>query len=338
MSAQAIEHVTNMHNRYQHVILPRTEQWLDRWAALTRRLPDGEWAARAEESLERKRFHSCGGSIFGLLIDSDGPALDNFVARTVALQSGVDFLDDVSDRANVRDPRLVADLHRYLFGGPAPRVSNSLRSVVSYLGALRAAFWDGLRDEPGYPAIAPWLGRTLRGYTRMQTISLQPAEQREHLARRWSALHRAVESGLTWPEHHGSHGSTIPALLVLALAPRHDNDPADLARLEAAYQPWGTAFHIALDSAIDWEADTATGDFNSLSYLPDEAARQDRLRLLARRWLRHSATLPYPAFHAYLYRTMVNVYLAARYPQLATVLLADAELVDATRSTLCDVC
>ncbi|BAS26973.1 DUF2600 family protein [Limnochorda pilosa] len=305
-------------------VLPQARRELERWTRAARAIPDPHLRAQALASLRFKRFHALGASVFG----AQAREMGAFVRFAVAYQTISDYLDNLSDRDRVPGTRLEEDLtllHQAMIDAVSPSNPASgyyrLHTATDdggYLPDLVATCREAL-GALGASGLAPRLLPPAARYARMQALKhLEPHRRAAALAS-WAGGEASPWPGLFWWEFAASAGSTLG---IFALAASAGAPPEQLDRLEAAYVPWVTAYHILLDYLIDLDEDRAGGDLNFVACYPslDVAAR--RLRALAGQARRRIEALEAPAFHRLVVHGLTGLYLAdakARAPMLRPV-------------------
>jgi len=299
--------------RFVRQAFPRVEAELGRWRCAAGRAEPG-LAAQALASINAKKFHCQGGSIYSLY-----PGVDTgrFVRLVVALQTISDYLDNLCDRAGYAGEAAFRQLHLAMTDAldPAQAVHDyyayyPLRKDGGYLAALVDTCRQEVSRLPAYSAVKPAVLRFAGLYSELQTYKhLDPAVREEKLAR-WGDRHLAAYPGVSLWEFAAASGSTLGIFMLCAAAA----DPALTAEEKdsacAAYFPWICGLHILLDYFIDLAEDRAFGDLNFVAYYQDEAQILTRLTHFLRQSLAGSRHLAQPAFAETVIYGLLAMYLS----------------------------
>ncbi|MDH7578935.1 MAG: tetraprenyl-beta-curcumene synthase family protein [Bacillota bacterium] len=299
--------------RFAMRVFPEVDRELERWRRRLGEAGDPELRRQGRASIEKKRFHAQGGSVYALY---GGPARE-LIPFFVAFQTISDYLDNLCDRAGCFDAAAFRQLHTAYTdaldpaGGPGDYYGlYPYRDDGGYLAALVAECRDVLRRLPSYGAVQNDALRLARLYSDLQTFKHTHLERREELLRDWFADHAAACPELNWWEFAAAAGSTLGIFALCAAAARPGLTPSEARLLTAGYFPWICGLHILLDYFIDQAEDRAGGDLNFVFYYPDGAACRERLTLFLRRALEKAAHLPDPLFHLTVVRGLPAFYLS----------------------------
>ncbi|MGD0153709.1 MAG: tetraprenyl-beta-curcumene synthase family protein [Thermacetogeniaceae bacterium] len=305
-------------------IFPEVERELGHWQQRLEAAGDPELRRQGLASIEKKRFHAQGGSIYALSVTASGAGATtrNLVAFIVAFQTISDYLDNLCDRAapasgHPLDTAAFRQLHRAFTDAldPDSGAADYYRFYPccddgGYLPALVEQCRQSLRQLPSYDLVQGDLLRFAGLYSDLQTFKHTFRSQREGLLQNWFAVHAAAYPDLDWWEFAAATGSTLGIFALCAAATDPHLAPEAVSRLSSGYFPWISGLHILLDYFIDQAEDEAGGDLNFISYYPDPGRCRERLLLFLQRSLDRAAALPDPLFHTTVVRGLPAFYLS----------------------------
>lgn len=294
-------------------VLPEVHRQLDHWRERAGAIPDAELRRQALASIDHKRFHCEGGSVFALLAPPDRrPAVIRWI---VAFQTISDYLDNLCDRAAAAPRRDLRAWHQAMLdalAGPDPAGVSGRWGVDDgeYLAGLVGTCLAEARRLPGYEQVLPQLWRLTSLYVDLQVLKHGPPAERVDLLQGWYRRRAGRASGLRWNEFAAAAGSTLGIFALIALAAAGRPRPDLVDRVVAAYFPWVCALHILLDYWIDQEEDSLGGDLNFTAYYPSQRAARGRLQALLRAALGAVAALPDAGRHSAIVHGLPALYLA----------------------------
>lgn len=266
----------------------------------------GPLAEQGLASIRHKAFHCLGGSVYSFLAPTArrGAVLE-FI---VAFQTISDYLDNLCDRAGVRNIQAFRQLHTAMLDALDPKgergdyyAAYPHQDDGGYLQLLVGDCHRSLREIPG------WQPRRARKfmelYSDLQCYKHVDLAAGEKLLQAWHRSNHSLASGLHWWEFAAAAGSTLG---VFALAA----DPTADSQLETAYMPWVNGLHILLDYYIDQEEDREHGDLNLVSYYADSGQLVQRLGMIYHRAKAEVKRLPRPGFHSLVLDGLLGLYLS----------------------------
>lgn len=277
----------------------------------------GPLAAQGLASIRHKEFHCLGGSAYGLLAP---PAYRGAVLEfIVAFQTISDYLDNLCDRAGVKEENAFRQLHKAMLDAIEPWEKPGGGYYDAYPhqndgGYLQRLVQDcrrALREIPGWQPER--VQQFVELYADLQSYKHVERSRGEDLLRSWHRRHMALAPALYWWEFAAAAGSTLGVFSLAA-------NPSVGAELEAAYMPWVNALHILLDYYIDQAEDKQHGDLNLVSYYRDKQMLNRRLEMIYQRAKEAVQKLADPAFHSMVLDGLFALYLSdpkAHVPQLA---------------------
>jgi tetraprenyl-beta-curcumene synthase len=282
--------------------------------------------AEGLKSIEYKRFHAQGGSVFAILPGRSHRTLKihyPLLRLIVALQTISDYLDNLCDRAGVVCEEAFRQLHSAFIDAvtldtqgnhaayyslfPFKRDNGYLDSLVSECKAL-------IRRLPSYPVVESQVLHLAHLYSEMQAKKHTDPSIREALLESWFLERKRafpkMDPSIGWWEFAAASGSTLGifALLKEAAIPGLESVDADL--IFDAYFPCINGLHILLDYFIDQSEDEEGGDLNFVRVYSDTSKCDDRLSYFVRMSFEKAAALSNPGFHVAVVKGLLALYLS----------------------------
>ncbi len=319
-------------SRYVAQVFPRVEKELQRWQELIGTAGDQELRCQGLASIEKKKFHCLGGSVYTLMKGAHEETL-SFI---VAFQTISDYLDNLCDRAGCLDAAAFRQLHLAFTDALDP--DQSLKDYYSlyphkddagYLQAMVEECRRIIKKLPSYSIVKENAIRMASLYCDLQTYKHTQHQLREKHLQDWFAGYAADHPDLHWWEFAAATGSTLGIFALIAAAGRPNLDKAEASQIASGYFPWICGLHILLDYFIDQEEDIRGGDLNFISYYPAQEVCRQRLLLFQNNALQRAAVLPDPLFHTTVVKGLPAFYLSD--PKVGEQSLDDAvrELLEA---------
>jgi tetraprenyl-beta-curcumene synthase len=280
-----------LYRLFRHV-LPIARREIAYWTERAAAIPDPVLQKQALASLQHKRFHADGGSVYAAVNLSYAEPL---VRLIIALQTISDYLDNLCDRCDTYDEQDFVQLHCAMRDAVRPdsraRDYYALRGGLDdggYLASLVQTCQAVLKSFPGYAAAQGHVEWLVERYCELQAIKhIHPDERRQRLIRWWETYQEQYP-GIDWWEFAAATGSTL-GMFALFLAATQPLDEAAAQSLFELYFPWVCGLHILLDYLIDLEEDRTEGDFNFVACYADARTAEQRIRLFAERSRLHTA-------------------------------------------------
>jgi tetraprenyl-beta-curcumene synthase len=268
---------------------------------------EGPLPIQALASIRDKEFHCLGGSVYALLAPEkhQEPLLD-FI---VAYQTISDYLDNLCDRAGVRDEAVFRTLHRSLvdcFSGELSRdyyAGYPYQEDGGYLTGLVKTCQGALAVINPNPKILEDMVSLCQLYIQLQSLKHLELKCGEEALAKLYQEHRTTAPNLFWWEFAAACGSTLG---IFALAAGGDSR----MRLNKAYMPWISGLHILLDYYIDQDEDRRHGDMNLVSYYNSEREALERLLLFYKKADRVASALSAASHHSYIVDGLIAMYLS----------------------------
>lgn len=299
--------------------LPRARRYLRSWAARAKAIPDPELRRQALLSIEAKTFHCEGGTLYGLLA---GSHMDEAIRFIVAYQTISDYLDNLCDRGNSRDPVDFQALHESMLHALTPGAAlldyyrnRPEHDDGGYLHSLVRTCQEVLAGIPSYRSIAPFILDLSRCYGELQVHKHVKPEDRLPRLQDWFARNRngnAFMDEMKWQEFSAATGSTLGIYALVCSAMRGEFPPESARQMQEAYFPWIQGLHILLDYLVDQEEDREGGDLNFCSYYSGPEEMTERIMFFFKRADEGAKLLSHPGFHRMVCRGLPALYLADR--------------------------
>ncbi len=295
-------------------VLPAVDKELGRWTKRADAIPNPELRAQALASIEAKRFHCEGGSIYAALRPD---FVNDLVPLIVALQTISDYLDNLCDRSTSQDGRDFRRLHTAMLDAVSPAWPSTHdyyalhpeKDDGGYLAALVGECRSRLSRLPGQSVIQEQTRRYVGLYNDLQVYKHIRPERRIPALEYWFARHRRRYPDLYWWEFAAASGSTLGVFVLMVLATTPTLTPSAVAALDKAYFPWIAGLHILLDYFIDQEEDRRGGDLNLVSFYPSRRVLRRRLKWIFRNANAEAAKLPDGTFHRMVVHGLPGLYL-----------------------------
>ncbi|NLN22212.1 MAG: tetraprenyl-beta-curcumene synthase family protein [Syntrophomonadaceae bacterium] len=299
--------------RFVTRVFPKVEKELKRWQELIKTAGDAELRHQGLASIEKKKFHCLGGSVYTLM---EG-AHEETLPFIVAFQTISDYLDNLCDRAGCLDAAAFRQLHLAFTDALEPdKPLNDYYQLyphkddAGYLQALVEECRRIIKKLPSYHIVKESALNLALLYCDLQTYKHTHYQVREKQLKDWFARYAADHQDLYWWEFAAATGSTLGIFALIAAAGQPNLDCTEAAELTSSYFPWICGLHILLDYFIDQEEDILGGDLNFVSYYPDQEMCRQRMILFQNNALKCAAALPEPLFHVTVVKGLPAFYLS----------------------------
>jgi tetraprenyl-beta-curcumene synthase len=311
---------------------PATARQVLAWRKRANAIPDLPIRRDALNSLERKRSHIDGATLFAIIPTRRSGDL---IQLLVAYQIIFDFLDCVNERAAGRPVQGGVQLHLALVDALDPTRRSSdyyahhpWRDDGGYLRDLVTACRNSCLRLPGYEQVYVLL---LEETVRFNVLALNHvpcAAERDLSLRRWSGQRQAGAAN-AWFELAAGGSSSLVIHMLLALAAEPVSIGINFERLRDLYAEVISVMGTMLDSYVDQVEDATSSDHSYVAHYPNPEMAVRRLERMIERGLREALALCDGERHAVIVACMVAMYLSkssARSPELraATTRLAAA--------------
>ncbi|MFD1040168.1 tetraprenyl-beta-curcumene synthase family protein [Virgibacillus byunsanensis] len=295
-------------------IFPVVDVELAHWKQRAEQIPDDELRTQALASIESKRFHCQGGSVYALLANYKWREAIRFI---VAYQTISDYLDNLCDRSTSRDPADFRLLHQAMIDALSP--TNTVKNYYKlreeqadgeYLADLVRTCQKTLRKLDNFSLIHNLLLELENLYGDLQVHKHVQVEQRISRLTKWFNMKSGSYTSLSWYEFSAATGSTLGIFCMVSYA-LGEKITEDLAgNIVKAYFPYMQGLHILLDYYIDQQEDNDEGDLNFCSYYPNRDEMRKRFIYFIKQANTHVQRLPNCRFHEMVHQGLVGMYLA----------------------------
>lgn len=295
-------------------VLPLVEKELDQWRARGEAIPDSELRRQALASIDQKRFHCQGGSLFAAWEPTKTKEL---VAFIVAFQTISDYLDNLCDRTDSLNEQDFRTLHRSMTDAVSLKKTKSVsyyryhpnQDDGGYLQALVSQCRRILADLPRYARVEGVVTRLVSLYVDLQVYKHLSVSVRRQKLEAWFDQYADQYPQLMWWEFAAATGSTLGVYALMAEAARL-RPIEDMSQLVAGYFPWICGLHILLDYLIDQKEDAREGDLNFVSYYPDPQSAQRRISWILKEAIHAASKLSDAPFHLTVIEGLLGLYLS----------------------------
>jgi tetraprenyl-beta-curcumene synthase len=268
----------------------------------------------ALSSIEHKRFHALGGSVFSLYPNVEKTSAVKFI---VSLQSISDYLDNLCDRAGITDEVSFSRLHLSVTDAVNPFTQRG-NYYEAYPEKKDNGYLDFMVDEcrkyieslPSYYLIADSVIRYAELYSELQVNKHLSLETREPKLKDWALSHIKEYPDIFWWEFSAASGSTLGIFALIACASNPQIPASDIKAINNVYFPWISGLHILLDYYIDAIEDTQMGDLNFTFFYDNLKQCEERMLYFIQQSLKGCLELPYPKFHLTVVRGLLAMYLS----------------------------
>ncbi|WP_421617000.1 tetraprenyl-beta-curcumene synthase family protein [Brevibacillus sp. TJ4] len=302
--------------RVYRYVQPVLEREFAAWKRRAEAIPDPELKKQALASIETKKFHCQGGSVYAAQVI---PHVETIVPLIVAYQTISDYLDNLCDRSTSLDPQDFRQLHRSMQDALTPGAPlqdyyhyRLEKEDGGYLASLVQTCQHFAARLPAYANVQEKVLEFSTLYSDLQVYKHIEPRLREGELLAWWDKYKAGYPDLKWQEFAAVTGSTIGIFALFCLATDEAVTPKQIEAVCEAYFPWLCGLHILLDYLIDLEEDRLGGDLNFVSYYESEQEATNRLQYFYKQAKASVRRLPNPAFHRMIVDGLVAFYLADR--------------------------
>ncbi len=300
--------------RFIKEVFPQVDQTLAKWRERAEKIPDQVLRKQALSSLETKRFHCQGGSIYALY---PGVNQDIMVRFIVAFQTISDYLDNLCDRANWEDEKSFRRLHLAMEEALSPEIPLSdyyafypYKNDGGYLTSLVEECRSSLKFFPSYELIHQEAVELVFLYSDLQSLKHLSTDRREVKMVGWAEPYLNNYPDLSVWEFGAASGSTLGVFMLCAASFNYDLKEIEVRKISKLYFPYISGLHILLDYFIDQVEDSLEGDLNFVYYYRNQGEIEERLSYFLDQSLNQATALDYPNFHLTVIYGMVALYLS----------------------------
>ncbi|MGB2710973.1 MAG: DUF2600 family protein [Conexibacter sp.] len=313
--AQGLRALALANVRYWVSVAPHVRRELRHWERRAAAIADPALRAHALGKLRDEHFNAEVAATLATLAPRRQRQL--VVTAIVAFQIVYDYLDAVSEQP-VADPlangrqlygAFMATLGTQADGADHYRY-HPQRDDGGYLDALVTACREAFWALPAAIAVAPVARRSATRCGEAQTRTHAVPREGVGQLSAW-ATREALDHEMTWWESAAGAAASVlsvHALMAAAADPRTTSSEA--ASIDAAYLPI-SALTTLLDSLIDREQDTTTGNHGYVAYYPSATVAAHRIGEVAHRATSAAARLRHGPHHAMTVAGAAAYYLSA---------------------------
>jgi tetraprenyl-beta-curcumene synthase len=302
-----------MHRVYKYV-LPEVDKELVKLRLMAQRIPDQELRNQALSSMDSKKFHCQGGSVYAAASLEHRHVL---IPLIVALQTISDYLDNLCDRSTSLDPDDFRLLHQSMLDAVNPEAKlqdyYALRSEKEdggYLHHLVRICQLQVALLPSYGSVQQQVTELVTLYGDLQVYKHIRKDLREEHLLAWWSRHCNDYPNLQWNEFAAAAGSTLGMFMLFLAATEDRLSKEDAAAIRNIYFPHVCGLHILLDYLIDQAEDQAGGDLNFCNYYDNEGLLVERLGTIVNRAREDVKQLPASRFHRLIIEGLLALYLS----------------------------
>jgi len=300
--------------KYIKKIFPQVDTELTYWSKIAKNGKDSVLVEQALASIDSKKFHAQGGSIYALYPKVDVSRMVKFI---VAFQTISDYLDNLCDRTGVQDESAFRQLHLSLLDAvdPLRGLSNyyyyyPFKHDGGYLKQLVNECRKQIEGLPSYNLVIEYIKKYIHLYIDLQSYKHLSLKVRENCLKVWAGYYTDRYPDLSWWEFAAASGSTLGVFVMLACAFDESLTPENITALDQAYFPWICGLHILLDYYIDSQEDVQMGDLNFTNYYKNLKECEERLTFFSEKAFNACRNLQYEEFHLTVVKGLLAMYLS----------------------------
>lgn len=269
---------------------------------------------QALSSIKNKRFHALGGSVYAIYPNVD---INSTISFITALQTISDYLDNLCDRAGIKDEAAFRQLHLAMLDAVDPLTTLTdyylyypYKDDNGYLKALVMECRNELIKLPSYNLVKKKLRYLAELYSSLQTYKHLDDTIRDEKLTNWAVSFKNDYPNINHWEFAASSGSTLCIFALFAAAHNPELTEKEVNDIYSAYFPYITSMHILLDYYIDSEEDKLSDDLNFVCYYKSMEECKQRLKYFVEMSMESCLRLTYPNFHLTVIRGLLAMYLS----------------------------
>jgi tetraprenyl-beta-curcumene synthase len=300
--------------KFVKVIWPKVDQKLNEYLNLALKVEDKVLRQQALSSINHKRFHALGGSVYALYPGAD---MINTIKFIIALQTISDYLDNLCDRAGVVQESAFKQLHLSMLDAVDPSSPLSdyylyypYKKDNGYLIALVEECREALTMLPSYGLVKKRIMWLVELYSNLQSYKHLNFNVRENRLTAWAANYKNDYPDISPWEFSAATGSTLVIFVLFAAAHDPELTETEVSRIHSAYFPWIAGLHILLDYYIDSDEDKNSGDLNFTYYYNGLEHCRQRLSFFINLSIKSCLKLSHPDFHLTVVKGLLAMYLS----------------------------
>lgn len=304
----------NLVCKFVNTVFPEVDKQLEHWIGHCEKVSNDILRTQALASINSKKFHAQGGSIYALYPYVNVKSAIKFI---VSLQTISDYLDNLCDRTGVKDEVSFRQLHLSMLDAISPEgpindyyLYYPFKNDGSYLKSLVEECRLHLASLPSYHLVADTIKKYVQLYCDLQTYKHLDKSIREDKLISWAWKHSEQHPDVSCWEFSAATGSTLGIFVLFAAASDPNLTEETVKSIDSAYFPWVCGLHILLDYYIDAQEDRQEGDLNFTYYYSNLKCCEDRLTFFMRQAVKACSSLPYPRFHITIIKGLLAMYLS----------------------------
>lgn len=289
------------------------DEEMDYWKRRAEQIPNDELRTQALASMQDKRFHCQGGSVYALLAGEKGKEAVRFI---VAYQTISDYLDNLCDRSTSLDPKDFRMLHEAMKDALTP--VNPMKNYYElrddqadggYLRELVQTCQETLKSVEALELIHGQLLRLQGLYADLQVHKHVQVKERIPRLTTWFEKNKDTYENLTWYEFSAASGSTLGIFCLVSYGLGGKVNPTAAQTVYDGYFPYMQGLHILLDYYIDQLEDDNEGDLNFCSYYENWNKMKERFLYFIEKTKTDVSGLPDRKFHEMIHQGLLGLYL-----------------------------
>jgi len=303
--------------RYWFTLFPLARKELRRLRERAEAIPDPTLRAHALETLRKEKQNAESAAAFAVLA---APRHRRTAALLlVAYQAMYDFLDTLTEQPSASVLADSRQLHAALVGAlGAPRPPNGYYPQRDddggYLDELVSVCAQRYRSLPSAKeTVGPLHAAVGRASESQSQNHAAMFTNRTDLVE-WATEETPPGTGLVWWETAAGGGSSLSIHALLGAAGDPSITASDAEQIHHAYWPWVNALNTLLESVVDIEEDTVTGNHSYASHYRDADEMAERLGLIATHAAIATQDLRRHRAHGVIVAAMASYYLAQTPP------------------------
>ncbi len=299
---------------YWLTIFPLLRREAQHWQHRARQIPDPALRRQALATHLQKWGNIEGAAAFATL--APHPRRPTVVRALVAIQAAYDYADTLAEQPS-SDPQTNGhQLHRALMAALRPDTAHPdyyahhpHRTDNDYLQSIVDACRAALATLPSHHTAAVPARRAAQRIAVYQSLN-HLDDKHEHL-KLWAQTQAPTGSEMGWWETAAAAASSLAVLALIAAAAAPTLSAEDADAVERAYYPWIGALHTLLDSLIDYDEDTSSGQPSLIAPYGCPRTAALRIQTLAEQSIDHARALPGGQGHMLILAAMSGLYLCA---------------------------
>ncbi|TYQ15823.1 UNVERIFIED_CONTAM: tetraprenyl-beta-curcumene synthase [Acetivibrio alkalicellulosi] len=281
--------------RYVIKVFPQVKKNLNQYKKILGTSLDNELKTQALASINAKKFHCLGGSIYALYPDVNFHSTIEFIT---SLQTISDYLDNLCDRTDIKDKNSFWQLHLSLSDALEPSSTYNDYYMYypykedTYLQYLVGICKSSLSNLYSYRKAIPYIKKYIELYSHLQTYKHLDICVREQYMKNWGEKYLKSYPQISLWEFSAATGSTLGIFAMYAAAHNPLLSDEEFECIHNAYFPWICGLHILLD------------------YYNDIKVCEERIIFFAKKSLKMCTKLKYPLFHTTVVKGLLAMYLS----------------------------